>query len=479
MFAVALDKFHKRLKPLAVFGTLSVILLVAGLVRAPSFWLPHWQGDQSQYVALAMKMNAVPGLAEYNLRRIEVRILESKLGGGVEMAYHKRMDEDVDGDLFRVYREAGIEYYNMPFFYKAPFFPAMLVFSHNLFTGGDHPFAVVKSNLGFRVFRERPSVLIKSQFWAAIVPFFCSLALILTVFFLGRSMFGAGAGLFAAWALAVHTVDVFVSSRLWTEGPAALYVTLSMFAFWAAYNRRSLLGVFFAGVIMGFALLTNQKVLLFLPSVWLVTVLDHKRGLLEWRAWPRIVFNRMFVWFFIGALLISHAWFHTIYLKYGNPFWQPVMKGSAKTDWIILLRSRPHSAIVYGIGMPLLCPPMLAVYASCKSFVVDLWRMLRKRIRITPVVFCWLWILPFFLYHTTRAFGYAPEHRYVMPVYPPMAVLAGWGLRRFQVWVGGFFMQPAVGRGLVVLLAAASAVWSVYVGWEAVCSERNLIITPF
>ena len=53
---------------------LVLIMVFAFLVRRNTFWLPHWQGDQSHYLGLAMKLDKF-GLDYYNLRGIKLKNL--------------------------------------------------------------------------------------------------------------------------------------------------------------------------------------------------------------------------------------------------------------------------------------------------------------------------------------------------------------------------------------------------------------------
>jgi hypothetical protein len=106
------------------WGLLAIILLLAFLVRSATFWLPHWQGDQSQYVTLAMKLSA-EGLRGYHLRETEVRIVTLKDPPNFQVIY-PTLWKGEKGDLIRAYGMHGLSFYDMPLFYKAPLLPAMV-----------------------------------------------------------------------------------------------------------------------------------------------------------------------------------------------------------------------------------------------------------------------------------------------------------------------------------------------------------------
>ena len=151
-----------------VFVLIPIFLLALAL-RFNTFWLPHWQGDQSQYLALAMKLGT-RGIQDYNLRGVRIGFLTPKENENWGMAYVEHHADDERGDLVRSYEMLNLEFYGMPFFYKAPLFPVLLASAHRWLTRGNHPFLIVKSNLGRTVGSVKPTVFFNAQFWAVIVP---------------------------------------------------------------------------------------------------------------------------------------------------------------------------------------------------------------------------------------------------------------------------------------------------------------------
>lgn len=165
--------------------TLFVILIAGFLVRSYSFWLPHWEGDQSQYVTLAMKMSHTPGLSKYNL--YEVKLRKAGFNAKDSLRFMNPIYvEGIDGDLISAYKRYGMEYYCIPFFWKGPMLPMMIKWSHDLFLGKDKPFFVMRSNLGEAVYKFHPIGIFKSQFWLAIVPIFFNLAMAVILYLFCR-----------------------------------------------------------------------------------------------------------------------------------------------------------------------------------------------------------------------------------------------------------------------------------------------------
>ncbi|MBF0254008.1 MAG: glycosyltransferase family 39 protein, partial [Candidatus Omnitrophica bacterium] len=389
-----------------VIALLVFIWAAAASVRVFTFWLPHWQGDQSQYVMLAMKMDqlSLKGFQDYNLRSVKVRILRPYGLPGVELVAPEHTEKKELGEILEVYNRLGLGYYDMPVFYKAPLLPAILAFAHQTLTVGNHPFMVVRSNLGEQVLRDRPPILFQAQFWAAIVPYAASLLVVLLTFGVARLMFGNTVALFAAWILAFNPVNLLTAHRIWTEDVMTFFMVASALLYWFYYHRRNTFGVFMAGVLLGYAVLTNQKALLLVPVVYVHTVLTHKQKLWNLRKLPHILINRDAIFFVLGMLLISGTWFDLMNRVYHNPFFQPKMvrDESQAAEWIKLLRARPHAAVVYTLGVMYLCPPLTGIWLSLKKTLKEIGSVFSKTNRMVPAIFCWMWVGIFFWYHLYR-----------------------------------------------------------------------------
>ena len=139
----------------------------------------------------------------------------------------------------------------------------------------------------------------------------------------------------------------------------------------------------------------------------------------------RVVLNKQFFIFFIGAFLISAWWFLKVYQVYGNPLQRG---GSALADasgWNGMLRARPNGWILYLIGIPFLCPPFAGVFFSIKRFAREIYCAFRKKTCDYHFIFLWVIILTFAFYFRGKA---GQEHRRMLPVYACIAVLAGYCL---------------------------------------------------
>ena len=134
--------YNTGLKKILPYLLLIPILLLAGWARQYTFWQPHWQGDQSQNVILAMKLNE-RGIRGYNLSEVRVHVLGLENESQWYLSYAD-LDRGKAGDLARAYKMFDLDFYtSLPLFYKAPLFPAALSLSHQLFAPPGLPYVVV------------------------------------------------------------------------------------------------------------------------------------------------------------------------------------------------------------------------------------------------------------------------------------------------------------------------------------------------
>jgi len=450
-------------------------------VRGNTFWLPHWQGDQSQYVTLAMKI-AKHGLNDYNLRHVEVRTLSMK---GLESyrMIHPRLNIEMEkGDIITGYEKYGLDFYDMPLFYKAPFFPNLLAMSHQWFTRGNHPFLVVQSNLREKVWTFKPYRFFEAQAWAVWIPLAASVLTIILTFFFGKMLFGIRAGVYSALLMATHPIDILVSNRLWTEGLLTFLMTLSMLVFFKSYHKKDYIGIALAGIACGLAILTKQTGGLLLLSVGLYTILCDERKLLGYQTWPKIILNPSILAFVAACFLISAHWFWRVYATYGTPIYEPNVGDLDTFDpggWhSVVLTSRPAPWLLFLVGIPFICPFFGAVFFTLKKFVRQLKASLTKSGEHRQVLLLWLWIIPTVLYFVILR-EHSKEHRYLLPVYPAFAMLAAHVIDHVRAALRKVIPKWGISDVIVIGLIVVSALRSVPMALDTILDERNLIFEPF
>lgn len=471
---------HPLTRRLAVLAVLAFILAAAFWVRRQTFWIPHWQGDQSQYVALAMKLDR-QGLAGYHLYNVAIRIITIKGTDKWQVIYPTLTENRDVGDIIRAYEMHGLTYYDMPLFYKAPLFPMTLMYAHRLLTVGDHPYLIVKTNLREEALSTKPDWFFEAQYWAVIVPLISNLLVILFTYLLGRRLFGDREGLYGAAIMAGNPIGVVSSNRLLTEDFSGFFCIATVWLFLGTLRRSSWLGAFGAGLVAGLAILAKQSSVLVLAALCLYASASALRRADRSRPGPFFgaVFNPYVLCLIAGAAFVSLHWFIKVHQVYGTPIYEPtaqeIVKGD-ETGWHDVLHMRPHAAILYTVGLCYLCPPMFFGYLSAVRGRLGRWIAPARSSYLWPQALLWTWFAVFFIFFATR--GESREQRYLLPAHPALAILSASmlaGLRERIAPRAGALLSEA----LPVVFLALAAWWSVPMALETIFDEKFLILKPF
>jgi 4-amino-4-deoxy-L-arabinose transferase-like glycosyltransferase len=467
-----------------------LIFGLAFYLRQFTFWLPHWQGDQSQYVMLAMKLGARGGItfADYNLSKINVESVKVGSPAGTEIIYPYSIPSG-RGFVLDAYYAQGLKYFDMPFFYKAPMLPAALSLSHTIFSGIKKPYAVVKSNLGQKVLRLKPGLYLKTQFWAAVIPFVSSLLVLLMIYFWTKRNIGDKAALFAAFIMATNPVSILTANRVWTEDLTLLFLVPAMFLYRHGWRAKRSWVCAVAGVFLGLSVLTNQRMILAIASLGLYTLLMLRS---EGIGWIRCVFvtDRKWWAFTAGWIATTLPWFWNIYQRYGNPLWQPEifvrmhygkeiqsLGGDANMGaWYNTLLMQPHGLIYYSVGTVAICWAFIAGYATIRDAAIAGGSAVAKRPTDDRPIFMWCWIGVFAIYFFSQRTG---EYRYLFPVYPALAIASGWMWTRWEARLSRITAQRWIATVVIAGLLAVSGAYSVRLILPILWKEKNLITAPW
>lgn len=465
-----------NLKTARVWISFAFIFFVAFYLRHFTFWLPHWQGDQSQYVILAMKIAEQPGFFGYNLSETDVQTLPAPQPPGTEFVFPFRV-KGKTGAVLEAYLQKGLGYYEMPFFYKTPILPMTLALSHRWLSGPAQPFVVLKSNLGREVLRFKPMLYLKAQFWAAVVPFAASLMIGVLIFFWAGKELGLRSAFYASFIFATNPVSILTANRLWTEDLMTLWITLAVVAQYYGLRHKRLSACFVSGVLMGLAFLTNQKSLLATSGVAVYSLLVIRSERQTESAWKCLLDRRFFL-FIAGTVWMTWKWMWLIHKYYGHPLWQPQTRPDdpLQRDWYLLLLQRPHGLIFYPVGTAAICWAFVFGYST----ISKAWAAARRAWSGQPFeqipLLGWCWMLPFCIYFLPQRTG---EYRYLFPFYPILMILSGWTLCRFERWLSRWLVMPFLATGVVWIFLVASAVYSTRVVFESLWLQRNLIHAPW
>jgi len=470
-----------RKKYIAVAVILIVILACAFFIRINTFWLPHWRGDQSMYITLALKLEKL-GLDHYNLRGIDINFLYPKKGQPVYLIFPVLTDNPKDnGFILKALGDEGIGYYDIPLFHSPPGFPYLLMLSHKfLCARGDELYAVLSAP-GKNLPGELKPFVFLMQFYAVIVPLVFSLGLITLTFFFGKLLFSPRTGLYAAFLMAVNPVDILTSQKIWADDPVSFFILLSLFLFIIAIKKGAPYLVFVAGMACGLAVLLKHVGGFLLIAIWIFTALDHYIKNPKIISLPMAFFNKNFILFAAGTFAVSGFWFLKVYQVYGNPLYLPHMASvvtSDKTGWFMMLAKRPIGYLLYPVVTFCLCPPLVLALLSLRDFMIEAVNLLKKRHYDFKFILLWLVVGIFYviLGSVTK------EERYMLPAYPIIAVLAGYYLERSisYAWkFGRLTIGPLFREGIVIAMLSVCAWWCITIGLKTALGQVPLFLIPF
>lgn len=469
--------FHDGLTRKAAAAVLIALLLFSAYLRRYAFWMAHWTGDQSQYTALALKLDKI-GMDGYNLRGVRLGISTISEDPPVNIVYVKIGDPSAEGDILRILRLVGQAYWDEPLHMRAPLYPYLLMWSHRFFERDSSYYSAVSSHLGSAVASHRPPQVFKAQFWSAVLSFTLNLLIVALTFVLAARLFGARTGAVAAFVMATNPVSLMTAHRALAEDPLVFFSTLSLLAWWKWGER--LPGAALSGALLGLAVLTKQSALYQVPAVWAYAFLTSRADRRTWRGLLRSAFDPRFILFMFGLTAVTAWWFIRVWQTYGDPFHVPAqaMIESLKTDqtgWFETLRRRPHPVIFFLLGTVLSSPLMgfaLLSLGRLRAGLSAVWRGVSDR---DPYVFLWLWTLAAYA-QLTRPWRLleppsSQEHRYFYIAYPALAALAAAALLEMS---RGWRMAPAVRDAVVCAILLAAALVSVPQGLRVVFENKML-----
>ena len=244
-----------------------------------------------------------------------------------------------------------------------------------------------------------------------LVPVVMNLVTIAVVFFLGRRLYDAERGLWAALLLAVCPVTWFVSQKIWIDNMLVMMVAVSMVVTMYAADRGRVWAYALAGATFGLAFLSKVAAILILLPLAVLAFQRDERGLSVAKVAA----------FAIPAAVMVGWWELT--LKAYNGAWSP----SAFPNPTVLA-AVPFTADV--VARPWYFYLVNLVEIS-PIYLLALGAVRRRRVDELPVA---LWVVAFWIGATMfglRDGGY--QTRYFAPAYPALALLAAEPIARFRV----------------------------------------------
>lgn len=422
-----------------MMGRLLLFLAVAALflLRASdTLTADHSSGDQRAYVGVAMKLAHV-GFSGYNLHHLERAF--SRNGVTYELVPERQ------GELLTAYLDEGSGSYDQPLFHAPPLFAYLLQLSHRV-AAPDARFFVLFPEAASRLsLRAR----IRAQLYVVAVPLLSGLLLAIVTFAIARSLFGYWTGLLAMALIAMSPAVLVASERIWADTLLAALVAGSFLFFLRHLQTRDARFLIAASIAFAGALLTKNTAILVAPALG-ISALHYC-----WEETRRLGPTLRQATVRLGGLLllsgiIAFPWHYTVYQTWGVPMFDPIEPGAS--PWFAFVQMRPW--YTYLVSIPAMVP--LYLFGFYRIAVV-----LGRRIPTVERVLA-VWFSSFLLVLMAiiaRADVLGPDARYMLPAYPPLAILAAVQLLRAGEWLAARRSAQAAQLALLtaVVLGAAWA----------------------
>jgi len=281
--------------------------------------------------------------------------------------------------------------------------------------------------------------------WVALViPVLCGIGLAVVVNRLTTHVFGPAAGLIAGLLVATGPTWLAMSTGLWPDAPPVFCGTLGLYllARWIddGSNRRFVA----AGCLVSLAILLKLTSLyLVLPVLFLFWVKYRHRCLEVPQLW-------LFVTLVLLAPVLWYAHAYRLFLQYQNTF-GIIASGYMKFGTAALFADPRFYAKTF-LRVVLFHTTPLGFFLVA----LGIWRPPDR-----PAAYLFhVWLAAVLIYFIVAAQGiYLGHYQYALPIVPPAAALAGWGLvvllRRLEVEppIRTSLSSRAVAFAVIALLA--------------------------
>ena len=261
-------------------------------------------------------------------------------------------------------------------------------------------------------------------------------ATVYLVYELGRLLYGRGAGLVAALLMALMPYHVVVTRQVLLDGPMTFFATLTMLLLTRFVLSGRPVWLYGTGAAMGLTILSKETSIVLLGAVYAFLALTPEL---------RVRLRDLAVSSCVMALVVG-------------PFPLSLMlagrtgTGESYLTWQLFRRPN-HDLLFYPTTVPEAVGPLVVLAA-----VVGLWLLRRQSSWRETLLVSWI-VVPvvFFCLWPVKGF------QYLLPIAPPLALLAGRSLSRLP--------SPA-SRGLQALAAAIVALSLLVPAWERVEGAR-------
>jgi len=434
----------------------ALLLLVAIALRIPIFFLTHANNDEIVYTNLAMKLDTY-GLKtftdQYNNFYVNLKYHDSTL----ELI---PSEEKITSFSRAVSLGLGLE--NEILSHHPPGFSFFLALSHQILCK-DKPYILLS--------KKHPGPGIDSmQFYATVVPFIFSLLLIVSTYLLGRMLFSAKIGLWAAFIIALTPTDLLTAQKIWADDMVAFFGLATIMLYLLSLKKDQLIYAALAGLSCGIAILGKMSGGFIALAIILFHFYKNKELILTRKIYTILLERRMIV-FLAFSLICVLPWLVALKNNFGlKTFFlqfEPVIRQAQQfpEGFIKTVHSRP--LLTYLVTIPYQFPLYFLGYFSFIS-------LLAKGRNRENVVFLCIWYGITLILLTLRQ---DKEERYILPALPALALLSAISLNNLKITI------ETQGRKYlwfgIYLFLFLSIYWACRIGMLYVFERADIIPIPY
>ncbi len=252
----------------------------------------------------------------------------------------------------------------------------------------------------------------------------------LFVYLLGKELFDKKTGLIAAVLILFQPIYWFYSNRVLNDVPVILFLTAAFYFFIRGEKRNDNRSLYISGFLFAYAMLTKMIAIAALPVVFFYLLL-HKRlnFIREKKYWITLtIFIATFsIWLLYNQLTVGYLFPLELFL-------------GRVTPGVHQLDTAPFSYF-FVMFIPFLRLPLAIL------FFFGVGSMLLTKFRNASLLM--LWITIFF---TLASLQTVKVDRYIMPIFPAVAIVGGFGLSRIFKYLGSNKILAQVIVGLIVIM---------------------------
>ena len=261
-------------------------------------------------------------------------------------------------------------------------------------------------------------------------------ATVYLVYELGRLLYSRRAGLFAALLMALMPYHVVVTRQVLLDGPMTFYATLTILLLTRFVLSGRPVWLYGIGAAMGLTILSKETSIVLLGAVYAFLALT-----------PELRVRLRDLAVSVGVMALVIAPFPLSLMLAGR-----TGTGESYLTWQLFRRPN-HDWLFYPTTVPEAIGPMVVLAA-----VVGLWLLRRQASWRETLLLSWILVpVAFFQLWPVKGF------QYLLPIAPPLALLAGHALSRLP--------SPS-SRGLQALAGAIVALSLIVPAWERVEGRR-------